>query len=144
MALIAPDVNVLVDAFREDARDHPTVSRWLAATLASPATLALFEPVLAGFLRIVTHPRIFRTPTPLAAASAFVEALRAQPNALTLRAGPRHWEIFARLCRDDDARGNRVPDAYLAALALEHGAAWVSSDHGFRRFQGLNWRPPQG
>ena len=143
MALLGLDVNVLVDAHREDTEHHAAVSRWLKATLSSSATVALFEPVLAGFVRVVTQPRIFRTPSPLAAAMGFVEALRAQPNAVTLRPGPRHWELFARLCVEQDARGNRVPDASLAALAMEHGAVWISSDRGFARFGGLDWRVPK-
>ena len=140
--MIAPDVNVLVDAFREDSPHHAGVAPWWRNVVASPGTFALFEPVLAGFVRIVTHPRIFDPPAPLERALAFVEALEAQPNALRLRAGARHWELFAALCRAGDARGNVVADAYLAALAIEHGCTWITSDRGFARFAGLDWRPP--
>jgi len=56
--------------------------------------------------------------------------------------GPRHWEIFARLCRKIGARGNRVPDAFLAALAIESGSEWMTADRGFARFPGLRWRHP--
>jgi predicted nucleic acid-binding protein len=56
--------------------------------------------------------------------------------------GPRHWKIFVDLCRATGARGNRVPDAYLAALAIESGSEWVTTDRDFARFEGLRWRYP--
>ena len=98
--------------------------------------------MLSGFVRIVTHPRVFVDPTPPAEAIAFCEALRSQPNATILAPGPRHWTIFARLCAEVGARGNLVPDAYLAALAIESGSDWITTDRGFRRFDGLHLRHP--
>lgn len=98
--------------------------------------------MLSGFLRIVTHPRIFTPPTPIEGALALVEGLRAQPAALQVSPGRRHWEIFSRLCREADARGNLVPDAYLAALAIESGSELVTTDRDFSRFRGLRWRHP--
>ncbi len=98
--------------------------------------------VLSGFVRVVTHPRVFAPPVPLAEALDFADALRAQPNAVGVSPGPRHWQIFERLCRDADARGNLVADPYLAALAIEPGSEWVTTDQDFARFQGLRWRHP--
>jgi toxin-antitoxin system PIN domain toxin len=141
--LIAPDVNVLVDAFREDSPHHARVGPWWRSVVASERSFALFDAVLAGFLRVVTHPRVFDPPAPLERALAFVHALESQPNAVRLRAGDRHWEIFERLCRESDARGNLIADAYLAALAIEQGCTWVTSDRDFARFRGLDWRPPE-
>jgi toxin-antitoxin system PIN domain toxin len=97
---------------------------------------------LSGFLRIVTHPRVFRQPTPLPQAVAFCEALRSQPNATLLAPGPRHWQIFTTLCSTIAARGNLVPDAYLAALAIETGSEWVTTDGDYRRFPRLRVRNP--
>jgi predicted nucleic acid-binding protein len=65
----------------------------------------------------------------------------AGPGAVRVRPGSRHWGIFSRLCREVGARGNVVPDAFHAALAIEHGATWVTTDRGFARFPGLRWRP---
>jgi toxin-antitoxin system PIN domain toxin len=140
--MIAPDVNVLVDAFREDSPHHGRVGAWLRRVLSEPAPVVFFEPVFAGFLRVVTHPRIFDPPAPIDAALAFVAALRRQPNALVRRPGTRHFEIFETLCRTADARGNLVADAYLAALAIESGCTWITSDRDYSRFPRLDWKTP--
>jgi len=90
----------------------------------------------------VTHPRIFVRPTPLPEALAFCETLRSQPTATLLSAGPRHWQIFTGLCTAVGARGNLVADAYLAALAIETGSEWITTDGDYRRFAGLRVRHP--
>ena len=136
------DVNVLVYAFREDAPDHASFRNWLEGVTSSESAFGLSDVVLSGFLRIVTHPRLFNPPTPLEYALPFVEALRAQPNCVLIAPGSRHWAIFAALCRDTDARGNLIPDAYLAALAIESGSEFISTDRDFSRFPGLRWRTP--
>ena len=140
--MILLDVNVLVDAFREDAPRHGTLRPWLESTIGSGGAFAVSHLVLSGFLRVVTHPRGFDPPTPLAAALEFAEALRAQPNCVSIAPGNRHWAIFRRLCLEAEARGNLIADAYLAALAVESGSEWISSDRDFSRFAGLRWRPP--
>jgi toxin-antitoxin system PIN domain toxin len=140
--MILADVNVLVHAFREDAPRHAALRPWLEGVVRSESAFAVSELVLSGFLRVVTHPRVFNPPTPLAAALEFVEALRAQPNCVLVAPGDRHWSIFTRLCHEAEVRGNLVPDAYLAALAIESGCELVSTDRDFSRFAGLRWRPP--
>jgi predicted nucleic acid-binding protein len=75
-------------------------------------------------------------------ALVFVEALRAQPNCVLISPGPRHWPIFTGLCRAANARGNLIPDAYLAAAAIESGSELISTDRDFSRFTGVQWRPP--
>lgn len=136
------DVNVLVHAFREDAPRHRPLRSWLEELIASDSAFAVADLVLSGFLRVVTHPRVFAPPTPLERALEFVEALRGQPNCMVVRPGERHWSIFTRLCREGDARGNLIPDAYLAALAIETGAELITTDRDFARFPELRWRPP--
>lgn len=136
------DVNILVYAHRPEAPDHDRYRAWLDDARTAEEPLGLADLVLSGFLRIVTHPRIFRDPTPLGAALDFAEVVRAAPSCLTVTPGPRHWGIFSRLCRATDTRGNLVPDAYLAAVAMEHGATWYTADRGFSRFTGLRMRHP--
>jgi toxin-antitoxin system PIN domain toxin len=110
--------------------------------VAADRPYAIAELVLSGFLRIVTHPKVFAQPTPLPLAIDFCETLRSQPNATLLVPGPRHWQIFTRLCVEAGARGNLVPDAYLAALAIDTGSEWITTDGDYRRFRGLRTRHP--
>ena len=135
--MILADVNILVQAFREDSPRYRELRPWLEDLVYSQSSFGLSELVLSGFLRVVTHPRIFNPPTPLDDALTFVEALRGLPNCAILAPGPRHWAIFTRLCRESGASGNLIPDAYLAALAIESGSEWVTTDLDFKRFSGL-------
>ena len=140
--MILPDVNVLVYAFREDSPRHVEVRGWLDGVLASGEAFAVNHLVLAGFLRVVTHPKVFDPPTPRAEALQFVEALLAQPACVVIGPGTRHWSIFTRLLDAADARGNLVSDAWHAAVAIESGCEWITTDRDFARFEGLRWRPP--
>lgn len=136
------DVNVLVYAFRPDARDHLRYRAWLEELIGGDEAYGSSDIVLAGFIRVVTHPRIFGDPAPLETALRFAETYKANPNCVVIVPGPRHWEIFGRLCRDSEARGALVADAYLAALAIESGCEWVTTDRDYRRFPGLRSRHP--
>ncbi|MEA3511355.1 MAG: type II toxin-antitoxin system VapC family toxin, partial [Actinomycetota bacterium] len=132
-----------VNAFREDSGHHEPCRAFLDETLTSPTAFGLTPIVLSGFLRIVNHSRIFKTPTPLIDALEFVEILREQPQAEIIEPGRRHWDIFTALAEEASARGNLIPDAYLAAIAIESGSEWVSVDGDFARFQGLRWIDPR-
>lgn len=136
------DVSILVCAFRAASPDHAAHRAWLDAVVRSDEAYAVSDYVLAAFLRIVTHPRVFHPPTPLEAALAFAHAFRERPNAIPLAPGARHWNIFTRLCTEAEARGNLVPDAWLAALAIEYGCEFVTTDRDYARFPGLRWRHP--
>jgi uncharacterized protein len=140
--VILADVNVLVYAHRDDVADHRRFRQWLETTIAAPEPFGVSDLVLSGFLRVVTHPRIFNRPTPLKTALAFCDVLRAQPNAVPVTPGPRHWTIFSELCTASRATGNLAPDAYLAALAIESGCEWITTDRDYSRFKGLRWRTP--
>jgi hypothetical protein len=85
---------------------------------------------------------VFIQATPLRTAIAFVEALRSRPNCVVVAPGPRHWGIFTELCRRAGAKGNFIPNTFLAALAIETGCEWVTTDRGFARYPGLRWRHP--
>ena len=138
------DVNVLVYAHREDAENHVAYREWLEGVINADAAYAVSELVLSGFVRVVTHPKVFVRPSPISDALAFAEQLRDQPNCVLLQPGPRHWGIFRRLCTESRVKGNLVPDAYLAALAIESGSEWITTDRDFSRFKDLRWRSPLG
>jgi uncharacterized protein len=136
------DVNVLVYAFRKDVLQHDRYASWLAELINSNLAFGVPDVVLSGFLRIVTHPRVFVSPAPIDEALLFADQLRQSPSYVPISPGIRHWDIFAGLCRSTGARGNLVPDAYLAALAIESGSLWITADRDYSRFPGLRWRHP--
>jgi len=140
--VILPDVNVLVYAFREDAVRHREYRGWLAARARDREALGLSELVLSGVVRVLTHQKIFAPPTPVDKALRYIDRLRALPNGILVQPGPRHWSIFDELCRLPGVKGNLIADAYHAALAIEHGCEWITTDRDFARFRGLRWRHP--
>jgi uncharacterized protein len=131
-----------VYAARKDAGDHEHYRAWLEAALASDEPFGVSSIVLSGFVRVVTHPRIFESPSTVPIALTFANAIRAAPNAVPIEPGPRHWGLFEQLCSKGRAKGNLVADAYLAALAIESGCEWITTDRDFARFPGLRWRHP--
>ena len=140
--MILCDVSVLLYAFRADSERHDAYRRWLVERLAGPENVGVSELVLSALIRIATHPRVFRHPSSLAEAFAFAEALRMRPNAVPVAPGPRHWTIFHDLCARVQARGNLIPEAYFAAMAIESGCEWITADRGYARFPGLTWAHP--
>ena len=136
------DVNVLVYAYSRQAARHEEYRSWVSQVLQGPAAFGYSELVLSGFLRVVTHPKVFDPPSAIDDALVFCEAIRSRPHAVLIAPGGRHWRIFVDLCRKVGAKGNLVTDAYYAALAIESGNDWVTADRGFGRFQGLRWRHP--
>lgn len=140
--MILPDVNVLVYAHREDSADHERYRDWLQRVIGSAEAYGLSDLVLSGFIRVVTHPRVFVNPSPLEDALAFCDQIRSRPNRVSIAPGARHWAIFEALCLAARVKGNLVTDAYLAAMAIEHGCLWITTDRDFARFDGLRWSHP--
>jgi hypothetical protein len=144
MMMDLPDVNVLIYAHRPELKSHTLCRHWLETRLNEVSSVAMSELVMSAFLRLVTNRKIFKTPTPLVEALQFIEVIRESDNCIIVVPGTRHWEIFASLCRVIDAKGNDIPDAYLAALAIESDCRWVTLDRGFARFPGLTWQLLEG
>ena len=97
---------------------------------------------MSSVVRITTHPRIFASPSRLDDVLGFARVLLEQPTCTVVAPGPRHFTIFEDLCRQAAATGNLVQDAWFAALALESGCEWVTTDGDYARFPGLTWRRP--
>jgi toxin-antitoxin system PIN domain toxin len=114
----------------------------LTELVHSDAAFGVADLVLSAVVRVATNPRVFTPPPSMEAVLAYVDGLRSQPNAVVVAPGRRHWSIFTGLCRDVAARGNLVTDAYLAALAIESGSEWITTDRDYARFPGLRWRHP--
>jgi len=132
---MTPDVNILVAASRSDHPHHEVARPWLETAIAaagqgSPMTL---QPmVIASFLRLVTHSKIFVNPTPIADAVRFVEALLQAPGVEHATLGGE-WSALTRLCLEKSLSANDIPDAWLAAAAIHQGEHVVSFDADFRR-----------
>ncbi|MBI5497554.1 MAG: type II toxin-antitoxin system VapC family toxin [Deltaproteobacteria bacterium] len=140
--MFLPDVNVLLYAFRPDGKDHAAHFAWLDAQVNGAAAYGMSPQVLSAVVRISTHPRIFVKPSSREQALAFARAVMSPAHCTLVQPGPNHWMIFEDLCRRASATGNLVQDAWLAALAVESGCEWVTTDRDFARFPGLRWRTP--
>lgn len=136
------DANILIGAFRRDDPDHAMLKSWLEETLSSGSTVTFSPLVEVAFLRIVTHPGIFRAPSSLGEAAEFLRAI--QESGL-FREAPWTQRIrvqWVRWCQDLGLQGNDVNDAFLAATAAGAQCRLVSRDGGFVRFSGLDWWNP--
>ena len=135
---MTPDVNVLVAASRSDHPHHAVARAWLeqtAVAAAAGSTLTLMPMVLASFLRLVTSPKIFQSPTPVGNAVGFVDALLAAQGVQLATLGPE-WPRLRQLCIDKQLSGNDLPDAWLAAATIHLGEHLVSFDRGLRKLIG--------
>lgn len=140
--MILPDVNVLLYAFRRDAERHAEYRAWLQDTVNGHAVYGVSTQTLAALVRISTHPRIYREPSTRTEALAFCNALLAPDSCTVIHPGARHWPLFCDLCERTKVTGNMVQDAWFAALAIESGCEWITTDRDYSRFPGLRWRSP--
>jgi toxin-antitoxin system PIN domain toxin len=140
--MILPDVNVLLHAFRRDSERHKECRSWLDAVVNGHAAYGISPQTLASLVRIATHRNIFVQPSTLAEALRFCEAILEPEQCSVVEPGGRHWHIFTRLCERARASGNLVQDAWFAALAIESGCDWITTDRDYARFPGLRWREP--
>jgi uncharacterized protein len=131
------DVNVVLAAHRGDHPYHPVVRPWFDQLLASDNPFTVPDPVWASFLRLATNRRIFEIPSPRADSFAFIDATVAQPHHLPTNPGPRHLSLLQKVCDEADASGDLIPDAVLAAIAIEHRCDVVTLDRDFARFTSI-------
>lgn len=140
--MILPDVNVLIYAFRSDAENHVDYKAWLEGVLNGDAAYGVAPQVLASVIRITTHSRIYPKPSSRAESMQFCRLLLEAPHATVIGPGDRHWSIFENLCQTAKTTGNLIQDAWYAALAIESGSEWITTDRDYARFPGLSWRRP--
>ena len=140
--MILPDVNLLLYAVDAVSPRNAAARRWVEERLSGPETVAMAWSVLTAFVRLSTHPSIFLEPLTSEQAFDLIDGWLRQPSVVIVHPGDRHHIIMRELLEPLGTAGNLVPDAHLAALALEHGATLASSDHDFARFAGLRWTDP--
>jgi toxin-antitoxin system PIN domain toxin len=136
------DANILVYAHVSTVPQHERARSWLDGELSGATRVGLPWPSLLGFLRIVTNPRVFQRPEPMADAWAQVAAWLDADVAWIPQPTERHPDVLASLLAQPGLQANLVPDAHLAALAIEHGLTLCSTDGDFGRFSALRWRDP--
>ena len=132
---MTPDVNVLVAASRNDHPHHRVALLWFNQALVEAATgrtLWLLPMVVASFLRLATHPKVFTQPTPTADAVAFVDGLLAFPGVRIAELGAE-WPRLRAMCLDKALRANDLPDAWIAAAVQQLGDQLASFDVDFKK-----------
>jgi toxin-antitoxin system PIN domain toxin len=139
--MILPDVNVLLQAYKLDAQQHAECMAWLESVVNGGEPFGISPQVLSSVVRILTNRRWAR-PHALRDVLEFSSRLVNHPNCQVILPGPRHWQIFCELCEAVEASGNLIPDAWFAALAIEHACEWVTLDRDFARFPRLRWSTP--
>ncbi|MBX3070805.1 MAG: type II toxin-antitoxin system VapC family toxin [Thermomicrobiales bacterium] len=137
-----PDVNLLLYAYDETSPHHDGAARWLEQRLRGTEPTGFAWSTLTSFVRVSTHRRIFANPLSPAKAFSVVEEWLAVPAVTILHPTNRHFAIFRELIEPLGTAGNLVPDAHLAALAIEHGGEVCSADNDFARFPAVRWSNP--
>lgn len=141
--MIGVDTNILVYARRREMPNHAAARALLEKLATGTAPWALPWPCLYEYIKVITNPRLFRTPDTLPDALADVESLAASPSVVLLGHGPAHIKHLRRAAEDGLPIGGQIHDAHIVALALEHGVTeLLSSDRDFRRFRLLAVRDP--
>jgi toxin-antitoxin system PIN domain toxin len=121
---------------------HQAAKSWLDKKLNAPAPVGIPWPSVLAFMRLVTNPRIFENPESMNDAWKQVESWLHNPVVWIPAPSDRHFEILSTLIATGVDHSNLIPDAHLAALAIEHGLIVCSSDGDFARFKDVRWENP--
>ena len=140
--MILPDVNLLLYAEDVDSRFNQRARVWWDAQLSGTEPVCLSWDTIAAFLRLSTHHGAFPEPLSQTTAISRVQTWLAQPYVRVIHPTENHWALFQLMLKDSQAVGKLVPDAHLAALAIEHGCVLFSADADFARFPKLKWKNP--
>ena len=140
--MILVDANLLVYAHVITFAQHEPARIWLDSRLGGPAQVGLPWPSLLSFVRLISNPRVFERPQSIPEAWSQVEKWLSCPTAWIQLPTTHHRQILAGLLKETPLRANHIPDAHLAALAIEYGLTLCSTDSDFARFPGVVWQNP--
>ena len=141
--MIGSDVNLLVYAHNDnDHQRHSAARRWWIGLVDGTEPVSLPWIVITGFIRVVTHPRIMAYPLTTEQAVGCVQNWLGRDHVAPIDPGPEHLALLRQNLAGAASGANLVPDAHIAALAMEYGAEVHSNDTDFARFPGLRWRNP--
>lgn len=136
------DVNVVLPTYMKSHSEHDAARPWFDRMLARQEQFGIPWMVWHSVLRLGTDRRLFARPMTIDEGDTFIAAIQSQPGHVTAEPGPRHRECLRSVCTTGDATGKLIPDAVLAAIAVEHGATVVSFDRDFARFPKVTWIRP--
>ncbi len=136
------DVNILIYARTPDTPEHDVARAWLEGALNGPARVGLPWTSLIGFARIATNPRSARQPLTPDEAMAQIAAWLDAPAAWIPTETDDHATVLSDLVLRHRITGDLMPDAHLAALAIQYGVEVVSTDGDFARFPEIRWINP--
>ena len=140
--MILLDANILIYAHSRRSPFHEMARSWLDSRLNAFSRVGMPWPSLLAFIRIVSNPRILEMPESISNAWRQVQEWLACPTVWIPQPMERHSEVLGRILESDGVTARLVPDAHLAALAIEHGLILCSTDGDFARFPGLRWENP--
>jgi toxin-antitoxin system PIN domain toxin len=140
--VILLDANLLIYAYDEASPHHSIAREWLDQQLAGATPVGFPWETITAFLRIVTHPRIYERPVHVAVAWQQIQKWLACEGVWVPQPTERHTALLGEFLLLPGISANLVPDAHLAALAMEHGLTLCSADSGFARFARLRWMNP--
>ncbi len=140
--MILIDANLLVYAHVRSFQQHESARGWLDAQFNGNSPVGLPWNSLSAFLRIVTNPRVFQKPETMSKAWEQVEEWLDCEVSWIPEPTERHREVLSAFLAGSGIQANLVPDAHLAALAIEHGLILCSTDGDFARFGNLRWQNP--
>jgi uncharacterized protein len=140
--LILLDANLLLHITIENYPQHQAATDWFEQQVNGFVRIGMPWPSLLAFLRIGTNPRVYESPLSVNVAWAQIEAWLALQNTWIPQPTDQHQKVLSRLLSETQSTANLIPDAHLAALAIEHGLEICTSDTDFARFSGCKWRNP--
>ena len=140
--MILVDTNILIHAEDKLSSLQDEARQWWDTQLSGEFPVCLSWSIISAFIRICTNRRIFHKPLTLDQAINRVQSWMDQPCVRLINPTDSHWQIFRTLLLEGQAYANLVPDAHVAALAIEHGCTLFSTDSDYSRFPKLKWKNP--
>jgi toxin-antitoxin system PIN domain toxin len=140
--MIAPDTNLLLYAYHPESLHHAAAKAWLEEILSGAEPVGFPLPVIHAFIRLLTNPAIAGRIVTLTDTLSIVDDWLTLPQVSILLPGDRHWQLLKKVTLDGYASANLVPDAVIAAIAMEYGATIHTNDRDFARFPNLRWHNP--
>ena len=140
--MIVPDVNLLIYAHNDGVQEYDSARQWWEGLLNGTERVGIPWAVSAGFVRLMTNPRAVSPSVTPARAVDWVQEWFGHPHVVPINPGTQHLALLGWLLGAVGVGGKLVPDAHLAAIAIEYQAELHSNDADFARFPGLRWHNP--